>query len=754
MRSAIVLFALAVACGPRTIAARSEPVVVPGLAAGVTVGFDERGVPTIEAGSRLDAIRGLGYVTARDRLFQMDLLRRRSAGRLAEILGAALVPADLRQRTYQLPAAARVILARLPADQRAALAAYAEGVNAYLAAAAPPVECERLGYRPEPWRAEDSVLVVLVMFQTLGDTEAQERARTIMTRTLPPSVVRFLIGDVDPYTRALLGAEAPATPPLPIAELAALTRGRAPRAVRVNSEAAAPGSNAWAVAGTRTRDGRAILANDMHLDLGVPNLWYRAGLRYQDSAVDGVVLPGVPLVVAGSNRHVAWGLTNLEADAMDLVELALDPRRPDEYRTPSGWRRFDTEVEHIAVRGEAPREVTVRRTIWGPVTEPLLGRPVAVRWAALDPAAVDLGLADLESARSIDEAIAALNRAGAPACNAILADRAGRVAWTVTGRMPRRHGFDGAVSVSWSDGRAGWNGYRTPAELPRLVDPPAGFVVNANHRMPGPRFGHDFANGYRAYRITERLRATPTVTEADLFRLQLDTRSEPFESYRAIALDALDEAAIADHPERAAARRALVAWDGHADRDSIGLALLARFRRTLIDLLFAAWLHPCRAADPAFAFTLADADTPVLRVVRERPPALVPPSATSWDDVVLAALDRALAELGSPADRVVWGAVNRVEIAHPLRAPELGMLDEPLAGCGFCVRLAAHTLGASERLVVAPGREREGILHMPGGQSGDPRSPHYRDQQRAWVEGSPLPLLGTSTVHTLRLAPE
>ncbi|MGK4003926.1 penicillin acylase family protein [Sorangium sp. So ce1036] len=749
---------------------------VPGLESAVTVTFDRLGIPTIRAASRQDALRALGVVTARDRLFQLDLLRRSSGGRLAEILGRDLLAADTRQRLYGVPRAASAILARLPERQRAALDAYAEGVNAVLRSAETlPVEFRELGYRPEPWRPEDSVLVVLGMFDALSVSEDLERTRTVLSRSLPEGVTSFLLEDIDPYTRALLGAQAPAAPPLPAEELRALVaRSRRAHAWRGGVLSAASGeapvgSNGWAVAGQRTRDGRALLANDMHLELGVPNIWYRAELRYDDSEVAGVVLPGVPMVIVGTNRHVAWGMTNLDGDVMDLVQIEVHPGRPDEYRTPSGWRRFEVAEETIEVRGEPDVTVTAQRTIWGPVApRPLLGAKVAIRWTALDPEGVDLGLLEMDRARSVDEAALVMNTAGGPGCNVLLADRSGRVAWTVTGRLPRRRGFDGAVSVSWADGRAGWEGYLPPAALPRVVDPPSGFVVNANHRMPrgegAPALGRDYANGYRAYRITERLREAREVTEADMLSLQLDTRAEFYGFYRDLALRALTGEAVSRRPSLAEARRAVAAWDGRADASSVGLPLLDRFRGALAREVFAAWLGASRAAEPTLELELPDIDTPLQRALSERSADLVPAPEGGWDAFVLAALEEAVAAVkeehgGRPVDQIAWGAVSRVRIAHPLGvtpelAARLNMPDEPLPGCDVCVRLVSDTLAASERLVVSPGREPEGILHMPAGQSGDPMSPHYRDQQRAWVDGRPLPLLAGPAARALTLVPE
>ncbi|WP_437755170.1 penicillin acylase family protein [Sorangium sp. So ce1389] len=788
VRSSLLLLALAsltiAGCADGTQGAARAPapraggsaLAVPGLEGDVTITSDRLGIPAIRAASRQDALRALGVVTARDRLFQLDLLRRSSGGRLAEVLGRDLLPADTRQRLYGVPQAASAILARLPERQRAALDAYAEGVNAYLRSAqALPLEFQKLGYRPEPWRPEDSVLVVLGMFNALSVTEDLERTRTVLTRSLPKSVTSFLLEGTDPYTRALLGAQAPATPPLPAEELRALVaQSRRAQAWRggvlsAASGAAPVGSNGWAVAGQRTSDGRALLANDMHLELGVPNIWYRAELRYGDSEVAGVVLPGVPMLIVGTNRHVAWGLTSLDGDVMDLVQIEVHPGRPDEYRTPSGWQRFEVAEETIKVRGEPDVTVTAQRTIWGPVApRPLLGAKVAVRWTALDPEGVDLGLVEMDRARTVEEAASVMNAAGGPGCNVLLADRRGRVAWTVTGRVPRRRGFDGSVSVSWADGRAGWDGYLPPAALPRIVDPPAGFVVNANHRMPlgegAPALGRDYANGYRAYRITERLREPRKVAEADLLALQLDTQAEFYGFYRDLALRALTDEAVSRRPALAEARRAVKAWDGRADVASVGLPLLDRLRHVLADEVFAAWLGASRAAEPTLELELTDIDTPLQRALDERSAELVPAPEGGWDAFVLAALEKAMAALeqehgGRPVDQIAWGAVSRVRIAHPLAvtpelAARLNMPDEPLPGCDVCVRLASDSLAASERLVVSPGHESQGILHMPAGQSGDPLSPNYRDQQRAWVDGRPLPLLAGPAAHALTLVPE
>ncbi len=746
------------------------------LGSPVAVTFDGYGIPTIVAASRADALRTLGYVTACDRLFQMDLLRRSSAGKLAEVFGDAARDADIKQRTIGFQQAANAILHRLPQDQRAALEAYAQGVNQAISQMERlPFEFLLLGYKPEPWRMEDSLLIVLGMFQMLSLTDDDERMRTVMAQTLPAEVVTFLVPETDHYTSALLSEKGSDNSPsaIPVQALAALRRQTdrpASQTQMVRLKQVGVGSNAWAVNGNKTTDGRAILANDMHLDVAVPNLWYRVQLRYDDVDLTGMVVPGVPVVVVGTNRYVAWGMTNVEGDFLDLVQLDIHDSDANQYRTPTGWRRFETRREVIAIKGGADVQVDVKDTIWGPVAQQsLLGHSVAVHWIPLDPHAVDLGLLDMDRARSLRDGIDVMNRASGPANNVILTDADGHIGWTYTGKIPIRRGFDGAVSVSWADGRSAWTGYVTPNDLPRIVDPPSGFVVSANNRMVGREYpyviGHGFVNGYRAYRITERLQAMRDLKEADLFKLQLDTTSGFYEFYQRIALQTLNEAAVRDTPELLGVRRAIETWHGEADDGSIGFSLLVRFRDVLAQSLFEQFLWPCRDRERTFSYS-GDLDTPMRALLIEQVPQLLPEPErfSGWPAFLLNALKESVHQLkkenGSAAlDGLRWGHMNRVHMTHPLAGTLPGLhrlLDMPedeQAGCGECVRVMSGSLTASQRLVVSPGRHDLGILHMPGGQSGHPLSPHYRDQQRFWSEGIPLPLSAGLPIHTLTLVP-
>jgi len=706
----------------------------------INVIFDDRGIPQVHAGTREEAFFALGFVTARDRLFQMDLLRRRSAGRLAEIFGSGAVESDKKNRMMDFERIASEILAALPPDQAKALRFYAKGVDQAIGQFSTlPFEFLMLNYQPEPWRPEDSILVVLGLYVDLGGDWETERSATIMQAALPKPVFEFLTPRIDPYTDQILGGSGSATTqPLPVPELVALLeKGGAagPSGYTLDSS---HGSNAWVVGPTRTRDGRAILANDMHLDLGVPNIWYRAELHYEDIQPAGITLPGVPLIISGSNGHIAWGFTGSGIDVLDLVAVEVNPRDASQYKTAEGWRPFDVRDEVIHVKGAAEETLTARSTVWGPVLPMLfLDKPFAVRWIALDSQATNLKLMDLDRVTTAQDALDLFNKAGGPVLNALVADAQGNIGWTLMGRIPLRFGLDGLVSESWADGARGWKGYMQPHEVPHQLNPPEGFIVNANQKMTGRDYSsvpeHYAAPGYRALCITERLRDMQGTTEKDMLALQLDTRADAYRYYQTLAIKALNSGA--ENTETAALKRYLEDWDGYAEPDSSGLALLVEFRRALLEEVLSPFLGRCRQLDPRFEYRWNYPDVPLQRLLDARLSELLPDRQryADWESFIRAILVRESRRLVSlyKADRLdtlSWGRTDLERIAHPLSGaiPLLGhLLDmpkHPFPGCPYCVRVARDG-GATERLVVSPGHEKDGLFHMPGGQSGHPLSP-------------------------------
>lgn len=752
---------------------------LPQLAAPARIDTDKYGIPLITADSRIDAARVLGYVTARERLFQMDLMRRKNSGRLAEIFGEMALDSDIQARTYGFNVKSKQILSKLPPLHRQYLSAYTEGVNGYLRQnTVLPFEFNVLGYEPEHWQAEDSLLIVLGMFKTLTAwVEKSERVLSVMEQTLPAEVVAFLTPDTDRFTDALMNYTKSLRPrqavPVPALQVLLSRPGsNANSLADASSGERLAGSNAWAVGGSKTADGRAILANDMHLGIGVPNIWYRVELNYPQVQAAGVNLPGTPFMIAGSNRHVAWGMTNLAGDFLDLVELEINPKDEGQYRVGDHWRAFKERHETINIKGGQSKSLVIKETLWGPVSpKTLLGQPVAIHWVALDADAVNVDILELEQSETLEEALDIANRAGGPQLNVLLADNKGHIAWTLTGKIPRRFGNDGSVSRSWADGKTGWRGYVNPDELPRIIDPPEGFLVTANERRFAADFpyvvGHQFANGYRAFRIKQRLNQSTEQSEWSLFNMQQDTETEFYRYYQQLALGVLTQEVLAQKPELNELRTYLLSWNGRADTISLGLPVLVEFRRQLIDAVFTPFLSACRQNDKSFRYAWNYVDTPLQALLNEKPIQLLPMSGLhkDWNRFILEQLETSVARVEArhpdiALDDLTWGADNVANYAHPFSKamPILSILldmpHQPLAGCGgFCVRVTGPGFGASERLVVSPGRFHDGILHMPGGQSGHPLSAYYRDQQQYWVAGLPLSLLAGKTEHTLLMRP-
>ncbi|MEW6321846.1 MAG: penicillin acylase family protein [Acidobacteriota bacterium] len=755
---------------------------IPGLSAPVTVVRDALGVPTISAISRPDAARALGFVHAQDRFFQMDLQRRQPAGELAALVGVRALAADRAARVHRFRTVAERALAKTSAQYRAVLDAYAAGVNAGLAALdAPPFEYLLLRTAPEPWRAEDSLLTVLAMFNTLqGRQAAFERTFGTLRDTLPRPMYDFLTARGSAWDAPVVGDALP-RPPIPGPDVYTLPRARVARASRLGDVAAWPeplpadeaaivGSNNWAVAGTRTASGAAILANDMHLAINVPNIWYRAVLEIGRRRIAGVTLPGLPSIVVGSNGDVAWGFTNTGGDWSDLVIIEPDPRDPGQYLTPDGPRAFETFSETIAVSGGAPETITVRATVWGPIIgTDHRGRELAQRWVAHDAELLASDVTRPERVTSLEEALVAFAGLGIPAQNVAIADRSGRVGWTIAGPIPNRVGHDGSVPASWADGTRRWDGYLRADAFPRIVDPEDGRLWTANAPVvTGDALAvlgeGGYADGIRARIIRDRLRRLERATERDMLAIQLDDQGLFLERWRALALEALTPDAVRGHAGRAEFRRLVeTTWTGRATPESAAYRLVREFRSELSRQVFDALTAPAREADPDFDFGRAlRSEGPLWPLVTERPAHLVNPALGGWPEQILAAVDAVVSTLtrdGGRLEERTWGDYNRAAVTHPLGAglPVLGrwlnMPRDPLAGDIYTPRASSPRAGASERMVVSPGREQEGILHMPTGQSGHPLSPHYRDQHRAWVSGEPLPFLPGPAVATLTLVP-
>ena len=765
---------------------------IPGLSAPVAVERDALGVPTLRAATRVDAARALGFVHAQDRFFQMDILRREAAGEFAEFFGPRLLLHDQNRRRHRCRALAAQVLAALTPPQRAVLDAYAAGVNAGLQALGDkPFEYIPLRAEPRHWLPEDSILVVYAMYFDLEDWRAQAETDLGEVHAHVPAKLWDFVEPWGTEWDAPLVGDAIPTPPVPGPDVLDLRKAqpKAAALVRPHPEETLPwwpgwsgddfygktGSNAWAVSGAHTADGHALLANDMHLGITVPNIWYRASWTWRDPdgterRVTGVTLPGMPLLAVGSTGRIAWGFTNSFADVIDLVDLELDPHDPEVYRTPAGPRRFEHHVDRIRVKGQPDQTFDWASTIWGPVVdrdEQGHARR-AVAWTADKPEATNMSLLDLETAKTVDEAIEVAHASGLPPQNFTVADASGRIGWTIVGKLPRRIGWNGQVPGSWADGTRRWDGLLRSDEVPKVVDPPSGRIWSANQRTVGgdmlARIGDGcFDLGPRAQQIRDRLLGLDKATAADMLALQLDDRALFLARWRGLLLETLTPAAVKADPRRGEMRRLVAStWTGHASIDSVAYRLVRDFRDTLEKQVFNSLTGLKVGEERPYWRPHRRFEGSLWRLVTERPAHLLDRRFKTWDEQLLAASDdvlNRLQALGPLADRT-WGERNTMQIQHPLSAavpPLARWLDvpaRPLAGDLDMPRMAGITFSSSERMVVSPGREETGIFHMPVGESGHPLSPHYRDGHAAWLEGRPTPFLPGPPVDVLKLVPK
>jgi penicillin amidase len=783
---------------------------VNGLTAPVTVTRDALGIPTIKGATREDVARATGFLHAQDRFFQMDLARRRAAGELAELVGPRALVIDREIRLHRFRAEAHDAVGVLEASDRRVLDAYVGGVNEGLAALeAAPFEYLLLRQDPARWTAEDSFLVVLSMFVTLQDTDGSyESTLGTMHEVLPQAMFDFMAPRGTDWDTPIVGEPfALASIPGPeVYNLRERRKGKGPGKLPTSnsqlptrlsrtapigswlSEAswelgvgdgeAAVGSNNFAVAGRLTADGGALVANDMHLGIRVPNTWYRATFEWPDTAhpsephrLSGVTLPGVPAMVAGSNTHIAWGFTNTYADWSDIVLLETDPANPGQYRTPHGWREIERHDETLRIAGQEAQHDTVAWTMWGPVLGPdFRGRPRAYRWVAHSAERLAATITPLENARTLEEAFDAANGLGTPGQNFVVADRSGRIGWSVYGAIPRRVGLDGRLPMSWADGTRRWDGWLDAAEYPRVADPPGGRIWTANARVADgdalAKLGDgSYEIGSRARLIRDRLMARDRFTPRDLLAIQLDTRATFLARWRDVILRTLTSDAMRGHTDRAEFRDVVDrTWTGEASPDSAAYRLTRAFRDLTFERVIAFVLAECYEADAAFDYnTERRRDAVILKLVTEQPLHLLDPQYASWQEMLLSTVDATIENVtrdrrGGLSNRV-WSEFNVTSYAHPLSAalPLVGRwLDMPrhdLPGDLYTPRVAWGNIGASERMIVSPGRESDGIMHMPTGQSGNPLSPFYANSHDAWVKGEPTPFLPGPAVHTLTLRP-
>jgi penicillin amidase len=754
-----------------------------GLQSEVLIERDAIGVPTIHATNRLDATRALGFLHAQERFFQMDISRRAGAGELSELFGPLALDRDRQQRIHRPRARAKAALEQASPEDAAMIRAYADGVNAGLEALrARPPEYLALRTSPVPWQPEDTYMVAYSMFNELHDVAGRhDYEQLILHRAFGPTALTFFGGPDTTWSAALDGSTfKPAAIPdpeeftAPAAAKQAAAGDRRPTIAQASmdvtdsDEPGTIGSNNWAVDGRRSETGAALVANDMHLRLMVPNTWYRARVLYTHAAlglqdVVGVTLPGAPVMVAGSNKRVAWANTFSCVDITDLVQLELDKMNPRKYRTSNGWRELETYNERIKVHGANDVIVNVDETIWGPIVN--LGKEsFALACTMHDPQAVNLGLLSIERARNAEEALLQANLSGTPVNNVVVGDSAGHIGYSLLGRMPNRVGFSGEVPCSWADDTRGWKGWVQPADYPVVLNPTNGILWTANNRiLDSPQYDRLHIslpdNGARAQQIRDALLPMEKASEQTLWSIYRDDRALFLKRWQQLMLSVMQEKSLNDVRWREA-RDYVAGWGGHAAVESQGYRLVRAFRNRSLNLLFEPINQHLARFDPDIKLFPEDAGWAMLE---KKPAHLLNPRFHRYEELLVEAVEQVLAELSNskkPLSQATWGNRNRLQIQHPLglAVPKLSrwldMPDAPVSGDSHMPKVHSPGRGVSERMIVSPGHEGNGLFNMPCGQSGHFLSPFYRTEMNAWLKIEPQPLLPGTTQYRLELLPK
>ncbi len=750
--------------------------VLDGLRAPVEVIRDQWGVPHIYAANNDDLFFAQGFVQAQDRLFQMDLNRRLGLGRLAEVTGPLGVAFDKFARTLAWPRAAQAQIDGSDATTRAAIDAYSAGVNAFIAAGPLPAEFRVLAYRPEPWDALSTSAWGTVLAWGLSCNWETELLRAWLLDELGPERA----ADMTPVYRPDYATTLPderVGRRLAEGLIGAFRETVAHGPVGLPLVGQSLGSNNWVVSGARTESGRPQLANDPHLPPVFPTIWYACHLDGGDYHVAGFTLPGVPGIIIGHNDHCAWGITNAFPDIQDVYIERFHPDDPTRYEVNGEWQAAEVAQEAIHVRGLRDVVLAVRTTRHGPVFSDLLPgdhADLSYDWTLFRPGSHLRAVLATNRAADWPSFREALRHWSFPSQNIVYADTSDAIAYVMPGLVPRRRKGDGLTPVpGWNDDFA-WDGFIPFEELPCYVNPPEGFIATANNCMAGDSYPYlltgEWLTDYRVRRIRELLAERPKLTLDDHRRIQTESVSLMARRFVAAALPVVDDAAT-DAGLRDAVER-LAAWDGDMAEDSVAASLhfgwLVHFTRVAV----AQAVGPQRAATllargeqtgfPFMPFYEIGYELALRWLEGAQGLAgCEPPPAWVGDvrPLLLPALRQTLTVLndhfGPDPAEWRWGRLHRVAFQHEMtRLPGIGRLWKPLTisapGDGYTINqsdLSPHfppdpaTIIASCRLIVDVGAWDECQAALPGGQSGHPASPHYRDRLAEWREGRYFPLL-------------
>ena len=758
---------------------------LPGLHQEVTVERDRWGVPHLRAASVEDLAEAQGYVMAQDRLWQMDLLRRVARGQLSEILGPRTLPFDKEFRTYGFARAAERDATLLDPESRKVMEAYARGVNQFIEQHKRnlPLEFSLLRYAPKPWQPSDTLAISGYMYRTLTDTwqrelnraKVAERAGVDRAKDLfseEAAMDHFVVGDPkviddgsqrsaahsddeddddDMQPDPVLKAGREASSGVPRDQSAPdLTSALAESMQNYLEESQSEirqglGSNNWVVSGAHTVTGKPLLANDTHLDLSIPSIWYEIHLTAPGWNVKGFTLPGAPMIIIGHNDRIAWGFTNNGADVQDLYVETFNPASLDQYRVKGAWTKAQLFDEIIRIKGQPDEHLKVTVTRHGPVVLREGDKGYALRWTATEPGGLANSYNWLGKAHNWKEFHETMKRVWGPGQNAVYADVEGNIGFLMAARVPVRKKGRGEVPVPGDTDDYEWTGYIPFEQLPQALNPESGLILSANARVVGPNYKpyltDRWEEPYRTARIYDLLHDRHDLRAQDMLKVQTDTYSFP----HVFLADQLSAAAKTAKPKDARAQKlieGLKDWNGIAEADSPEVSFLHAVRRAALDLLLAPFLGKETNLYQWRSTTFLQ------RVLTDRPAKWLPTAYKSYDELLTAAADLAVTNLAtqSKSERVedwAWKRFNSLDMFHPIGREGLlkrflSITDKPQSGTVYSVRAATKTHGPAMRFVGNPGNWDESILLIPVGQSGQPGSSHYSDQFSYWYEGRPI----------------
>jgi penicillin amidase len=681
----------------------------------VQVDRDQLGVPHIRAKTLDDAWFVQGYTTAEDRMFQMDGLRRLASGELSEIVGPTAFETDLEARRMRMRRTAEMIYVQMPPEDKAVMEAYTRGVNAYLEThhGRYGFEFAVLGYDPRPWTVVDSLLAGLQMFRTLTNDWKNKMVKQQMMQGGEPDKIAFLF-PVRAGTELMPGGDVH------------------------------PGSNAWAIAGSRSANGKPLVSNDMHRDFAVPGVWHLDHIQAPGMNVSGVALPGVPGILSGHNDRIAWGMTNLGFDVQDIYIEKID-LRTGEYLFDGKREQARQEREIISIKGRKAEELSLWVTRHGPVFDVQHGVALALKWSAAQPGVLQNVFPEIDRARNWEEFRRAVGRFGGPGQNFVYGDVDGNVGYLASGKLPIRRNYYGDVPVDGSTGANEWDGYIPFDELPHAFNPANGMVVTAN-QSPFPadypyHVSGFFDSPYRSQQIFDMLAAAgPKLKPEDSLRVQKDVYSA-LNKYLATQIVAAYDKHGGAGPAFADAAAILRSWDGQMDRDEAAPLIVTLAYQHLREAI-------AERASPGNGkiYDTHLSAAVVERVIREKPAGWF----SDYDELLLRTFADGLEEgqriQGAGVKQWRWGKYMYRQVLHPIgsRLPLVASFFDigpvPMSGGSNTVKQTSLRLGPSERMDAALGDLDTSLMEIPIGESGHVASSHYKDQWDAYYNGRSFPM--------------